>query len=103
MVTRITKDRKSTTMTHFFHMTSDVARRPFLTVSDQVRLKLGCQVRLKLGCIKLQGIGRDLERLYILYFEIRVTIWRKDEGSVCTEGQIITFFDYSQNSFSNRA
>ena len=65
-------------------MTSDVARRPFLTVSDQVRLKL--------GCIKLQGIGRDLERLYILYFDIRVTICRKDEGSVCTEWQIITLY-----------
>ena len=71
------------------------SRPNFLTVSDQVRLKL--------WCIKLQGIGRDLERLYILYFEIRVTIWRKDEGSVCTEGQIIMFFAYSQNSFSNRA
>ena len=56
-------------------------------------------LRLKLGCIKLQGIGRDLERLYILYFEIRVTIKRKDEGSVCTEGQIIMFFAFSQNSF----
>ena len=25
-----------------FHMTSDVAKRHFLTVSDHVRLKLGC-------------------------------------------------------------
>ena len=28
----------------------------------------------KLGCVKLQGIGRDLERLHTLYFEIRVII-----------------------------
>ena len=39
VVTRITKDRKKYNYDSLFRLTSDVARKPFLTVSDQVRHK----------------------------------------------------------------
>ena len=52
-------------------------KAPFLAFSDQVRLKLGCVYR----------IGRDLKRLYKLYFGIRVIIERKMKDQSVQKGK----------------
>ena len=65
-----------------FHMTSVVARKPFLTVSDKVRLKPGCVATAL-------GIGRDLERFYILYFRIRMIIKRNTKDQSVPKGKLL--------------